>query len=211
MSATGAPLSGRPQLDLPEFDEPPGDPLSLAAQWVRRAADEGLPDPWAATLATVDANGQPSTRVLTIKALTRVGALFGTASSSRKGTELARNPRAALTFFWPQRIQQLHLYGVVSAADPEVSDRLWATRPAAARAATTASKQSARLQDEALLHERATHLGRGDLARPDDWQAYLLTPTEVEFWCGSPDRLHRRLGYRRSGVDELWTVLRLQP
>ncbi len=212
MTATGAPLSGRPQLDLPEFDEPPGDPMGLAGQWANRAADDGVPDPWAATLATVDAAGRPSTRVLTIKALSRLGALFGTSATSRKGTELSANPNAALTFFWPQRIQQLHLYGVVNPAAEAVSDRMWQTRPRAAQATTAASQQSSRLQDEALLRQRAEHLaGLAECPRPAQWQAWLLVPCEVEFWCGSPDRFHRRLVYRRPDPESVWTVQRLQP
>lgn len=212
MSEEKATLSGAASLDLPEFDAPPADPLPLAWRWLADAPARGISEPYAATLATADASGMPSARVLLVKDWDERGLVFTTSRTSGKGEDLAVNPQASLTFFWRETIQQLRLWGAVEALPADASDALFAQRPVPAQAASAASEQSRPLTSEDALRERvASLLASGPLARPADWTGYRLVPTGVEFWCGSPDRLHRRLRYERDAEGGPWSARRLQP
>lgn len=206
-----ATLTGDASLVLPEFDDPPRDPLALLRTWWDAAVDRGLREPFAATLATVDEHGDPRTRTVLVKDLDADGLLFGSSTTSRKGRHLATHPRAALTFFWRETLQQVNVTGSVQVLPDDVSDALFARRTRAAQAATAASRQSRPLPSEADLRAEAARLvdADGPVVRPADWTAYRVVPDAVEFWYGSPDRLHRRLQYVRTGTT--WQPLRLQP
>lgn len=206
-------LSGDSSLSLPEFDAPPADPLVLLKEWLDSAARHSVREPYAAVLATVDANGLPSTRVLLVKEFDGRGLVFTSSRGSRKGGELAGTPWASMTFYWRETLQQLTLAGPVETLTAEESDRLFAARPSAARAASAASRQSRPLDDEAALRHRADDLlGDADaIRRPEDWTGYRLLPESVEFWYGRPDRLHRRLRYDRTDTLAAWSWRRLQP
>ncbi|RAJ66854.1 pyridoxamine 5'-phosphate oxidase [Streptomyces sp. Amel2xB2] len=205
-------LSGDASLVLPEFDAPPADPLALLGEWLDGAARRGVREPYAAVLATADADGRPSSRVLLAKEFDGRGLVFAGSRSSRKGAELAARPWASMTFYWRETLQQLTVAGPAEPLAPEDSDRLFAARPPAARAASAASRQSRPLQDEAALREAAGTLREDPdaIRRPEDWTGYRLLPESVEFWHGSPDRLHRRLRYDRTD-PAAWTARRLQP
>jgi dihydrophenazinedicarboxylate synthase len=207
-------LSGATDLELPEFDTPPSEPWGLLRDWLATAAERGVREPNAVVLATADAAGRPSTRVLLLKSVDDRGLVFTSASDSRKGRHLAEQPWASLTFYWRETLQQITAAGEVELLPADEADLLFADRPLDAQAASAASRQSAPMTDEAALHQRArslTETGR-PIPRPDTWAGYRLVPREVEFWYGSPTRLHRRLAYTRpAGAAAVWTHQRLQP
>lgn len=203
-------LSGDASLELPEFDAPPEDPLALLESWLRGADARGVREPRALALATAGADGRPSNRIVLLKRVTPAN-VFAFGSNSRKGQELAANPRAAGTLYWRETLQQVVFEGPVERMSAEESDRLFAERPPSGRAATIASNQGEALDDPERLQREAAQLSEGEepLRRPEDWGGYRLDPDLVEFWHGSPDRLHRRLLYIKS--DGAWTHKRLQP
>jgi dihydrophenazinedicarboxylate synthase len=203
-------LSGDPTLQLPEFEAPPGEPLPLLERWLAAADERGVREPRALALATADPGGRPSNRIVLLKQASPA-ILFAFGANSRKGRELAANPRAAGTLYWRETLQQVVFEGPVERLSAEESDRLFAERPPAGRAATVASSQGEALTDPDGLRREAAELARngGALRRPEDWGGYRLDPDLVEFWHGSPDRLHRRLLYVKR--DGAWTHQRLQP
>lgn len=201
-------LSGDPTLELPEFDAPPAEPLPLLERWLAAAGERSVREPRALALATADADGTPSVRTLLVKQLTPT-LVFAGSYESRKGRDLAANPRAAGTLYWRETLQQITIEGCVERLSAEESDALFADRPAAGRATTVASKQGGTLADPEALRRRADELNGEELRRPPTWGGYRLDPDLVEFWHGSPDRLHRRLLYVKSGGT--WTHRRLQP
>lgn len=201
-------LSGEPGPDLPEFDDPPADPLTLVREWVAVAVRRRVREPTTFVLATADPDGRPSGRVVLLKELGARGLVFTSHAGSRKGRELAANPWATAVFHWRETVQQIVVAGPVRPAAPAESDAYFAERPPGARVSAVASEQSRPLEDERALRARAASLAV-PAHRPDGWCAYVLEPDRVEFWHGRADRLHRRLEYRR--VETGWTAGRLQP
>jgi dihydrophenazinedicarboxylate synthase len=203
-------LSGDPTLVLPEFEAPPEDPLPLLDRWLRLADEKGVREPRALALATADAEGRPSNRTLLLKQVTPA-LIFAGSYESRKGRDLAVNPRAAGTLYWRETLQQIVVEGPVRKLSEAESDALFAERPAAGQATTVASSQGESLSDPAELRETATVLSHRaePLQRPARWGGYRLDPDLIEFWHGSPDRLHRRLLYTKG--DSGWSHQRLQP
>lgn len=206
-------LSGATDLELPEFDHPPAEPLGLLRSWLAAAAEHGVREPAAVVLATADEAGRPSSRVLLLKEVDDRGLVFTSAADGRKGRHLAHQPWASVTFYWRETLQQVTAAGEIERLPAELADQLFAERPRDAQAASAVSRQSAPLADEADLHARARALlaSARPIPRPDAWTAYRLVPREVEFWYGSPTRLHRRLRYTRPAHDAEWTAGRLQP
>jgi len=202
-------LSGDPTLELPELDDPPEDPLPLLDRWLRLADERGVREPRALALATADAEGRPSSRILLLKQVTPA-LVFAGSYESRKGRELAANPRAAGTLYWRETLQQVTIEGPVRKLSEAESDAIFGERPPHAQATTVASSQGAPLEDPEALRQAADSLsGDEDLHRPARWGGWRLDPDLVEFWHGSPDRLHRRLLYIKSGNG--WEHKRLQP
>lgn len=202
-------LSGDPTLKLPEFDDPPADPLPLLERWLRLADERGVREPRALALATADPEGQPSSRILLVKQATPA-LVFAGSYESRKGRELAANPRAAGTLYWRETLQQVTVEGPVRKLSEAESDAVFGDRPPDAQATTVASNQGAPLEDPQALRARARSLsGDEPLHRPTRWGGWRLDPDLVEFWHGSPDRLHRRLLYIKG--DTGWQHQRLQP
>lgn len=203
-------LSGDPSLELPEFDAPPDEPLTLLEFWLRGADRRGVREPRALALATADAAGRPSNRIVLLKQTTP-SIVFAFSANSRKGRDLATNPRAAGTLYWRETLQQVVIQGSVERMSATESDRLFAERPLLGQATTVVSRQGEELDDVERLRKEADALVRSDepLRRPEDWSGYRLDADLVEFWHGSPDRLHRRLLYTKS--DGRWARRRLQP
>ncbi|HRN29697.1 MAG TPA: pyridoxamine 5'-phosphate oxidase [Terrimesophilobacter sp.] len=204
-------LTGTIELDLPEFDTPPSDPMPLVADWVERAEQLGVLEPYNAALATVGADGRVSNRFVLAKLFDASGILFATNASSRKGHEISETGHGAMVLFWQETRQQLRFVGSIERVSSAVSDEIWFDRPIASQASAVASEQSAPLGDEAAFRAHAAELSLATtpFVRPDDWGGYRLTPDEVEFWHGQPNRLHRRLRYLRTADG--WTHERLQP
>ncbi len=206
-------LSGDTGPVLPEFDAPPNDPYPLMRAWMDSAVARDVREPFAAVLATSDRAGAVSSRVLLVKEVDERGLLFTSFQGSRKGRDLAASPCASLTFHWRETLQQLTVQGPVETLGVEESDDLFDRRPVAARVTTAVSRQSRPLDDEDELRSRAEALleAGGPVTRPAEWTGYRLVPRGIEFWHGSPDRLHRRLRYDRSADTAAWTHQRLQP
>ncbi|MBB5788882.1 phenazine biosynthesis FMN-dependent oxidase PhzG [Jiangella mangrovi] len=213
MTEAAQTLSGATDLDLPEFDDPPASPWGLLRGWLDAAVARGVREPYAVVLATADAAGRASSRVLLVKDADEHGLVFTSAAHSRKGRDLAERPWASATFYWRETLQQITAAGPVERLPDDESDLLFAGRPRDAQAASAVSHQSAPLADEAALHRSAASLRDGDrpIPRPDGWAGYRLVPHELEFWYGSPTRLHRRLAYTRPAADAAWSHRRLQP
>lgn len=203
-------LSGDPSLELPEFDMPPDEPLALLERWLQSADARGVREPRALALATADAVGRPSNRIVLLKQASP-SIVFAFSANSRKGRDLAVNPRAAGTLYWRETLQQVVIEGPVERMSATESDRLFADRPPQGQATTMASHQGEELDDPERLRREAAAMARGDepLRRPEDWGGYRLDADLIEFWHGSPDRLHRRLLYTKT--DGRWAHRRLQP
>jgi len=168
----------------------------------------------AMSLATMDAEGRPSARVVLLKGVDQRGFIFYTNYESRKGQELALNPQAALVFYWSEQERQVCVAGEVTKLPPAESDAYFKSRPRGSRIAAWASQQSAVVRDRAALEEKwqqweAQYAGQ-EVPRPPFWGGYLLSPARIEFWQGRPNRLHDRFRYTRQ-PDQSWRIERLSP
>jgi pyridoxamine 5'-phosphate oxidase len=184
------------------------DPLRQFRRWFDEAADV-VRAREAMALATANADGAPSVRMVLLKAADERGLVFFTHYTSRKGRELAANPQAALLFHWDPLGRQVRVEGAVERVAPEESDAYFATRPAGARAGALASRQSDVLGDRAELERRAAEVAGADLARPETWGGFRVIPGAWEFWQHRDDRLHDRFRYTRR--DGAWLIERLYP
>ncbi|MEV0618257.1 phenazine biosynthesis FMN-dependent oxidase PhzG [Nonomuraea sp. NPDC050404] len=211
MSSRFESLTGAVDLDFPEYDRPPPEPLEPAARWLATAVDAGVREPRALALATADSRARPSLRTVTVLEIDRRGLLFITHATSRKGREIAENGWASGLLYWRETAQQLIFSGPVVRVGAAEADRLWAARPEPLLPMSTASWQSDRLDDPEALLKEAERLAalRRTLPRPDRFAGYRLEPTSVEFWAAASSRLHRRLRYDLTGNG--WRAARLQP
>lgn len=167
----------------------------------------------AMTLATVDKNGKPSTRTVLLKCVDERGFVFFTNYDSRKGRELAENPSAAVTFFWPELERQVCVAGTVAKLPDSESEAYFRTRPRGSQIGAWASEQSAVIPDRAALEAKWHEIERqfpGDVPRPANWGGFILKPERIEFWQGRPSRLHDRFCYTRTS-DNSWILDRLAP
>ena len=189
------------------------DPLLQFSRWFQEALNCGFAEPNAMALATADAGGRPSVRIVLLKGFDERGFAFYTNYQSRKGRELAENPRAALLFHWVELERQARIEGRVEKVSPEESDEYYASRPLGSRIGAWASPQSSvlahREELEAKLAELTTKYG-GNPPRPPHWGGYRLVPDVLEFWQGRPNRLHDRVRYCREALG-LWKIERLAP
>jgi len=186
-------------------------PFDQFTLWFDQALAAAVPEPNAMTLATVDASGQPSARTVLIKNFDARGFVFFTNYDSRKGHDLAAEPRASLLFFWQPLERQVRIEGSVEKVSEAESDAYYESRPVGSRLGAWASPQSQPTTREALEaneHRYREQFG-DDPPRPPHWGGYRLVPHALEFWQGRPSRLHDRLRYRLT--DGQWVIERLAP
>lgn len=187
------------------------DPLAQFRAWFDEAVKAKLPMVNAMGLATATRDGVPSTRIVLLKGVDH-GFVFFTDYASRKGRELAENPRAAAVVYWIELEREVRIEATVEKVSEKESDEYFATRPLGSRLACGASTQSEIVPDRATLERRYTENEQrcaGAPVRPKTWGGYRLIPHAVEFWQGRPNRLHDRLLYQRSGEE--WRIVRLAP
>ena len=188
------------------------DPIAQFAQWYERAQAVVKPLPDAVALATATPAGHPSLRMVLLKGFDAHGFVFYTNYRSRKGRELARNPRATLLFYWGEFARQVRIDGRVEKLMARESDEYFATRPRGSQLSAWASAQSAALPGRAALERRFTAFERRypeSVPRPPHWGGYRLAPEAIEFWQGRDDRLHDRILYHLA--QGRWRVERLAP
>ncbi|HEY8557104.1 MAG TPA: pyridoxamine 5'-phosphate oxidase [Actinomycetes bacterium] len=189
------------------------DPVVQFGRGFEQAEQAGLLEPTAMTLATATPDGRPSARMVLLRGFDERGFCFYSNYESRKGVELAANPRAALVFWWGELERQVRIEGPVAPTSRAESEAYFHSRPPGSQLSAAASPQSRVIQDRAVLERRVAELATGSadgqVPLPDFWGGYRLTHEVVEFWQGRPNRLHDRLRYRRAGDG--WKVERLAP
>lgn len=188
------------------------DPFIQFNNWFVEATDSGIGEPNAMALATVSSEGMPSIRIVLLKDVEPDGYVFFTNYHSRKGSQLEKNPQAALLFFWPELERQVRIEGRVVKTDPEYSDNYFNSRTAGSRAGAVVSPQSRVISSREPLESAMSKLLQNqhkDLRRPEYWGGYKLIPELFEFWQGREHRLHDRIQYRKN--DKNWIKERLAP
>ena len=184
-------------------------------RWLAEATAAGVREPTAMVLATADAAGAPSARTVLLKDLSASGLAFYTNLGSRKGQDIAANPRAAIVFPWFAISRQVIVAGVVEPVEAETADAYFASRVYRSQISAHASRQSHVIRDRASLEAAHAEFCErypesAAVPRPEDWGGFRVVPSAVEFWHGRPDRLHDRLRFRLDG-DGDWLVERLSP
>ena len=189
------------------------DPVAQFRVWLGDARAAKLVDATAMTLATVDSDSRPHSRVVLLKHATDEGFVWYTFQNSDKGQQIAARPYAALLFYWCALERQVRIEGRVETLEPSEADEYFYSRPEGSRFSAAASEQSAPVDNRAVLEARVAALREqypeGNVPRPAAWGGYRLVPDRYEFWQGRSDRLHDRFEYRGQAGD--WTRQRLQP
>ena len=201
----------RGRLDRSDLGE---DPLVTLRHWVADAVDAGQVEPNAMTLATADADGRPSARMILLKGVSSEGLTFYTNHGSRKARDLAVNPYAAVTLWWDLLERQVRVEGPVTRLSDEESRAYYDSRPHGNRLGAWASNQSEPIEDRDALEARVRRLRSewpegSPVPKPPFWGGYRIVPDRFEFWQGREDRLHDRFAFTHDG--DAWTVRRLSP
>lgn len=199
--------------------QPTKNPFLLFQQWFDEACKTEPCDPNAICLATVDADGRPSARMVLLKDYDAKGFVFYTNYESRKGQALQANPdRAAFCMHWKSLNRQVRVEGIVEPVTEEEANAYFQSRPRGSRIGAWASKQSRKLDDRQILIDRVAELekqyeGLEEIPRPAHWSGFRLVPDRIEFWAEQPFRLHDRVLYQKTGDDPAndWSWHRLYP
>jgi len=193
----------------------PADPMVLFHDWLDCAADAKLAEANAMVVATVDAAGLPSSRMVLCKVADERGFAFFTNYDSRKARDIAGQPQVSLLFPWHPLGRQVRVDGVAGQVAREESEAYFASRPRGAQVSAWASAQSSVVTDRSALERRTAEVERTydgrEIPCPPHWGGIRVVPHAIEFWQGRRDRLHDRLVYRRDDVSSVWSVVRLSP
>jgi pyridoxamine 5'-phosphate oxidase len=189
------------------------DPFDMFRQWLAEAEKSEPNDPNAMALATADADGRPSVRMVLLKGIDERGFVFYTNLESRKGRQLAANPRVGLCFHWKTLRRQVNVEGPVRPVDAAEADAYFASRDRGSQIGAWASKQSqplaSRFELEGRVAQFAAKFHVGPVPRPDCWSGFRVVPDRIEFWEDRPFRLHSRLVFQRT--DGAWRTQNLFP
>jgi pyridoxamine 5'-phosphate oxidase len=202
-------------LDVPATARSPAtdDPLALFGSWMAEAARSEPNDPNAVCLATATPDGRPSARMVLLKGVDPRGFVFYTNLESRKGTELAANPAAAMCFHWKTLQRSVRVEGAVEQVSDEEADAYYASRARGSRIGAWASRQSRPLEGrwalEKAVAEQTLRFGLGEIPRPPHWSGFRLLPARIEFWRDMPFRLHERRVFHHAGQG--WETEMLYP
>lgn len=190
------------------------DPVEQFRIWFDHAVDQKLIEPNAMSLATVDESGQPWQRTVLLKAYDAKGFVFYTNYESRKGKQLAKNPKASVLFPWIQLERQVIITGSVERVSTSESLKYFASRPFGSRLGAWVSQQSSVVSSRSLLmaklEEMKNKFKDGDVPLPSFWGGYRIQPETIEFWLGGKSRIHDRIFYRKQDGGN-WTIERLAP
>lgn len=197
-----------------ERDDLLDDPLEQFDRWMQQTIKAGIPDPNAMTIATVDARGQPSQRIVLLKHLDEKGFVFYTNLNSRKAQELKQNPKISLHFPWHFLERQVKVCGVVEQLSKAEVLKYFVSRPRDSQLGAWASQQSRPISSRALLMQQfeamKNKFAKGEIPVPDFWGGFRVKPHQIEFWQGGAARLHDSFQYNLQS-DGSWLIQRLEP
>jgi pyridoxamine 5'-phosphate oxidase len=190
------------------------NPFSLFHSWFREAGRTSVKEPNAMTLATADADGKPSARMVLLKDYGEAGFIFFTNYESRKGRELTLNPFAGLVFWWEVLQKQIRIEGKIGRLSAEESDHYFRSRPRGSQIGAWASRQSSILESYNQLRQQYAQAESAfsgkEVSRPAYWGGFRLIPDRFEFWQAGPNRLHHRQQFVREKENQ-WRIEVLSP
>ncbi|MDP2042496.1 MAG: pyridoxamine 5'-phosphate oxidase [Algoriphagus sp.] len=196
-----------------DFNDVSFDPFNQFRVWLDEAIDAEVPEVNAMCLSTLGLNGFPNARIVLLKEMDH-GFVFFTNYKSEKGQEIEANPKASMTFFWPELERQVRILGLIEKVSEKESDEYFLSRPRGSQIGAWTSPQSATIADRNELNSRLEEMEKRfssePLTRPDFWGGYRLLPFKIEFWQGRPSRLHDRICYEKHS-DGSWKISRLAP
>jgi len=201
------------QLQSLDFTDVAETPLLQFEKWWNEAASSSIEEVNAMTLATVNADGKPSARIVLLKGFDENGLVFFTNYLSEKGQSIRANPNVSLVFFWKELERQVRVEGICIPVSESESDEYFMSRPIGSRLGAWASPQSTVISSRSVLDQNldevTTKYAYRDVPRPEHWGGYRVVPEMIEFWQGRPSRLHDRIRYRKNEVQ--WLIERLAP